>query len=349
MLAAPHLDRNPLEIVKAAEAAGEDPAVYVTKRLASGELHFASEDPDNPANFPRNMFVWRANPLGSSGKGHEYWLRHFLGTQNSVLGQDIGELGEEKPREVTWRDAPIGKLDLLVTLDFRMSTTCLYSDVVLPTATWYEKNDINTSDMHTFIHPFSSAVDPGWESRPDWDIYRTIAQKFSEAARGVLGREKDLVMTPLLHDSPAELGQALDVQDWKRGECGVVPGKTTQNMTIVERDYPNVAAMYTSLGPLVSKVGVGGKGIAWNSEAEVKYLGALSGTVSEPGPAQGRPRLWTDVDAAEAIMTRGVLRALPAGAPFVRRPGHRTWRGAAGAPDEKPGAHAPAHHRRLGP
>ena len=42
-----------------------------------------------------------------------------------------------------------------------MSTTCLYSDVVLPTATWYEKNDINTSDMHTFIHPFASAVDPG--------------------------------------------------------------------------------------------------------------------------------------------------------------------------------------------
>ena len=32
-----------------------------------------------------------------------------------------------------------GKLDLVVTLDFRMSSTCLYSDVVLPTATWYEK------------------------------------------------------------------------------------------------------------------------------------------------------------------------------------------------------------------
>ena len=29
-----------------------------------------------------------------------------------------------------------------------MSTTCLYSDIVLPTASWYEKNDLNTSDMH---------------------------------------------------------------------------------------------------------------------------------------------------------------------------------------------------------
>ena len=301
--AAPHLDRNPLEIVREAAAAGEDPAAYVSRRLATGEIRFASEDPDNPANFPRNMFVWRANPLGSSGKGHEYFLRHFLGTQNSVLGLDIGEQGAEKPKEVTWREAPIGKLDLLVTLDFRMSTTCLYSDVVLPTATWYEKNDINTSDMHTFIHPFASAVDPGWESRPDWDIYRTIAFKFSEAARGVLGKEKDLVMTPLLHDSPGELGQALDVKEWKRGECDVLPGKTTQAMTVVERDYPNIGAMYTSLGPLVSKVGIGGKGIAWNAESEVKYLAALNGTVSEAGPGQGRPRLWSDVDAAETIMT----------------------------------------------
>ena len=48
-----------------------------------------------------------------------------------------------KAGEVKWHaDAPTGKLDLLVTLDFRMSTTCLYSDIVLPTATWYEKNDL---------------------------------------------------------------------------------------------------------------------------------------------------------------------------------------------------------------
>ncbi|SPZ89482.1 cryptic nitrate reductase 2 subunit alpha [Shigella flexneri] len=67
-----------------------------------------------------------------------------------------------KPEEVEWQTAAIeGKLDLLVTLDFRMSSTCLFSDIVLPTATWYEKDDMNTSDMHPFIHPLSAAVDPG--------------------------------------------------------------------------------------------------------------------------------------------------------------------------------------------
>ncbi|VEC92162.1 respiratory nitrate reductase 1 subunit alpha [Salmonella enterica subsp. enterica] len=63
-----------------------------------------------------------------------------------------------KPEEVEWRDNGLdGKLDLVVTLDFRLSSTCLYSDIVLPTATWYEKDDMNTSDMHPFIHPLSAA------------------------------------------------------------------------------------------------------------------------------------------------------------------------------------------------
>ncbi|HUI72056.1 MAG TPA: molybdopterin dinucleotide binding domain-containing protein, partial [Spirochaetia bacterium] len=109
--------------------------------------------------------------------------------------------------------------------------------------------------------------------------------------------------TALLHDSPAELGQAIDVKEWKRGECEIVPGKTTQTMTIVERDYPNVGAMYTSLGPLLSNIGAGGKGISWSAKEEVEYLGRLNGTAKGPGPAEGRPRLWTDIDAAEAIMT----------------------------------------------
>jgi nitrate reductase alpha subunit len=90
-----------------------------------------------------------------------------------------------------------------VTLDFRMSTTCLYSDIVLPTATWYEKNDLNTSDMHPFIHPLSTAVDPAWQARSDWEIYKGFAKAFSEVCVGHLGVEKEVVLTPLMHDTPA--------------------------------------------------------------------------------------------------------------------------------------------------
>jgi len=300
---APQLQTNPMQVVKDAEKAGLDPKDYAVRALKDGSLRMSCEDPDHPANFPRNLFVWRSNLLGSSGKGHEYFLKHLLGTTHGVQGKDLGEEGATLPQEVEWRDeAPRGKLDLLVTLDFRMSTTCLYSDVVLPTATWYEKNDLNTSDMHPFIHPLSQAIDPVWESRSDWEIYKGIARKFSEVCVGHLGVEKELVLTPLMHDSPGELAQALDVKEWKKGDCELVPGKTAPQMTVIERDYPNTYRKFTSLGPLMSKVGNGGKGIAWNTEKEVKNLRDLNYAVEEPGISQGLPRIESDIDAAEVIL-----------------------------------------------
>src|SRR5919106_1420536 len=212
---APHFNRNPLDICTQAEAAGgKDEASivqYLVDRLKTGEIAFAAEDIDAPENFPRNLFVWRANLLGTSGKGHEYFLKHLLGAQNGVM-QEVTE--EAKGQEVQWHDeVPIGKLDLMVDINFRLNSTGAYADIVLPTATWYEKNDLNTTDMHPFIHPLTEAVDPGWQSKSDWQIFKGIARSFSTLAAKHLGKRKDLVSIPLMHDSPAELGQALGVCD----------------------------------------------------------------------------------------------------------------------------------------
>ncbi|HVZ02962.1 MAG TPA: nitrate reductase subunit alpha [Dongiaceae bacterium] len=299
---APALKTNSLEIAAAAAKAGLEPKDYVVRGLKDGSLELACHDPDDPKNWPRNMFVWRSNLLGSSGKGHEYFLKHLLGTSHGVQGKDLGALGGEKPKDVVWRDeAPEGKLDLLVTLDFRMSTTCVYSDIVLPTATWYEKNDLNTSDMHPFIHPLTAAADPAWEARSDWQIYKGIAEAFSRVAPEVLGVEKDVVLTPIQHDTAGEMAQALDVKDWTRGEVEPVPGRTMAQIAVVERDYPNLYKRFTALGPLMTKVGNGGKGIAWNTEHEVENLKRLNGAV-EAGATQGLPKIETDIDAAEVIL-----------------------------------------------
>ncbi len=299
---APQLQTNPLQVVRDAQAAGLEPRDYVVKGLKDGTLKMSCSDPDHPNNWPRNLFVWRSNLLGSSGKGHEYFLKHLLGTSHGVQGKDLGK-GDARPSEVVWHDkAPEGKLDLLVTIDFRMSTTCLYSDIVLPTATWYEKNDLNTSDMHPFIHPLSTAVDPAWQSRSDWDIYKGFASKYSEVCVGHLGVEKDVVLTPLMHDTPGELGQPFEVRDWKRGECDLIPGKTAPQITLVERDFPNVFKRFTALGPLLGKVGNGGKGIAWNTQTEVRQLGEINGLVREDGPTKGMPRIETDIDACEVVL-----------------------------------------------
>ncbi|ALM53997.1 nitrate reductase subunit alpha [Halomonas huangheensis] len=299
---APQLSTNPLHLAKAASEAGKSTADYVVAQLREGKLSFAAEDPDNPQNFPRNMFIWRSNLLGSSGKGHEYMLKYLLGTRHGIQGKDLGEMGARMPEEVTWHeDAPEGKVDLLTTLDFRMSTTCLYSDVVLPTATWYEKDDLNTSDMHPFIHPLTAATDPAWEARSDWDIYKGIAKRFSELCVGHLGEETDLVTLPLQHDSPGELAQP-EVLDWKKGECDPVPGKTMPSLIEVKRNYPETYERFTSVGPLLESIGNGGKGISWNTDKEVELLRGLN-HVKHDGPAKGQPRIETAIDAAEMILS----------------------------------------------
>ena len=298
---APQLKTNPLEVAKAAKAAGKGIPDYVAAQLKSGDLQMSCEDPDAPENWPRNLFVWRSNLLGSSGKGHEYFLKHLLGTDHGVMGKDLGEEGGQLPKEAIWhKDAPRGKLDLLVTIDFRMSTTCVYSDIVLPTASWYEKNDLNTSDMHPFIHPLQAAVDPAYESKSDWEIFKSIAKTFQKIAPEVLGTETDIVALPLLHDTPAELAQD-QVKDWKKGECDLIPGKTAPNFIAIERDYTAVYDRFVALGPLMDKVGNGGKGIAWDTKVEVQHLRELNGEWLD-GPAKGCPKIVTDIDATEVIL-----------------------------------------------
>ena len=93
---APQLKTNPLQVVKDATAAGLDAKDYAVRALKDGTLQMSCEDPDAPQNWPRNLFVWRSNLLGSSGKGHEYFCKHLLGTENGVQGKDLGK-DEAKP------------------------------------------------------------------------------------------------------------------------------------------------------------------------------------------------------------------------------------------------------------
>ena len=191
--AAPAFNRNPLDLADEAKAAGRDPVEYVVDELKSGELAYACEDPGDPANFPRILSLWRANLIGSSAKGQEYFLKHLLGVPDAgVRSEESGP--EERPRDVRWRDeAAEGKLDLFMTVDFRMNGSCLYSDVVLPAATWYEKHDISSTDLHPFVHPFNAAIPPPWEAKTDWETFNLIARKFSELAVDHLGTRTDIV------------------------------------------------------------------------------------------------------------------------------------------------------------
>ncbi len=297
----PAFGRNPLDIADDASRAGRPVAEHVIAELQAGRLRFAGQDPDDPANWPRVMTVWRANLLGSSGKGMEYFMRHLLGTHDAVRAQESPP--ELRPAEVTWRDpAPRGKLDLLTAIDFRMTSTCTFADVVLPAATWYEKYDLSSTDMHPFVHSFNPAIPPPWEARTDFDAFSMIAADFSRLAARHLGKRTDVVAAPLMHDTPDELAQpGGPVRDWQRGECAPVPGVTMPRLITVERDYPAVADKLAAVGPLLDDLGMSVKGITWKVPGAVDYLRRANGTV-RAGVAAGRPSLARDVHLAEAIL-----------------------------------------------
>ncbi|MCF6092563.1 nitrate reductase subunit alpha [Microaerobacter geothermalis] len=303
----PQFDRNSLALYEDAKKAGaktpEEIANFVAAELKKRKLHFSVEDPDHPNNFPRVMFVWRANLISSSGKGHEYFLKHLLGTSHGLMNDDEASL---RPEEIAWHEeAPEGKLDLMVNLDFRMAGTALYSDIVLPAATWYEKSDLSSTDMHPFIHPFNPAVGPQWETRSDWEAFKELARAFSEMAKDQFEKPlHDIVTTPLLHDSPDELAQPFGkIKDWSKGEIDPVPGKTMPRIHVVERDYAAVYEKMIALGPFVKEKPFGTKGINWSAEEEYNKLKKTLGTVHKQGITRGCPDIASDRQVAEAILT----------------------------------------------
>lgn len=299
----PQFDQNPLEICDEAAANGARETAEIVgrtvTRLKSGELNFAAADPDNPLNFPRVLLLWRSNLLGSAAKGNEYFLKHLLGTSNGVRRGP----GRVRTEEVRWRpEIPEGKLDLLVDLEFRLSDTAIYSDIVLPAATWYEKSDLSSTDMHPFIHPFNPAIAPPWEARSDWDIFKNLARSFSDLAETHLGARRDLVSMPLLHDSPDELAlPGGKVRDWRKGQGDAVPGRTMPKLVVVERDYPKVYEKMVAIGPVVRDQGLAAKGISWRADDEFEGLKERLGTVTS-GVALGNPSIEQDRKVVDAIL-----------------------------------------------
>ncbi len=308
----PQYDKSNLDIAKEAIASGakDDKEIvnYVVDQLKSKKLTHSVADPDAEINFPRVWYIWRGNALMSSAKGHEFFLKHYLGTHHNSIAEDVAK---NLVKDVKWHDdAPQGKFDLIVDINFRMDTSALYSDIVLPTASWYEKNDLNTTDMHSFIHPLSEAVKPSWEAKSDWDIFKSIAESTSEFAKvHIPFPVKDIVNVPISHDSPGEISQP-SIKDWSLGECDLIPGKTMHNIVVQERDYTQIYNKFISLGPN-ARNGMGAHGSSYNCADYYDMLlddrGHLQQVNGKPYPS-----LKDDEEVINAILhlssvTNGVL------------------------------------------
>ncbi|MBW2241893.1 MAG: molybdopterin-dependent oxidoreductase [Deltaproteobacteria bacterium] len=75
------------------------------------------------------------------------------------------------------------KLHTVVTLDFRMTSTALQSDYVLPAAGWYERSEHKwATPLMPYIHSGEKATSY-YEAKSDWEIISRLAMAVDERAK----------------------------------------------------------------------------------------------------------------------------------------------------------------------
>lgn len=114
----------------------------------------------------------------------------------------------------------IDRLDLFVTIDFSMSPTCEYSDVVLPAPTFWEKLDLVGTSCHPYLQIQQEVVRPQYESRTEmWmakellkrvnpELYKQMDFSEEEAIEMMLaggGKEVEGITLEMLQAGPVRL------------------------------------------------------------------------------------------------------------------------------------------------
>ena len=272
----PSFDRNPLDLADAAEAEGLEPADYVVRELKAGRLRFAAEDPDAPGNYPRVLTLWRANLLGSSSKGHEYFLTLRARSRGRRDPQRGGGPGVPAARRRLARRGAGRQARPLH--DDRLPDERLGALLGRRAPGRHLVREARPLEHRPA--PVRPLVQPGGAAAvgdPDATSTRSgaIAEAFTRLAEKHLGVRRDLVAAPLLHDTPDELAQPFgEVRDWRpTGECEPVPGKTMPKLVVVERDYARGAGQVARAR--AARRGARGsrrRASAWKPLAEVEEL-----------------------------------------------------------------------------
>ncbi len=72
-----------------------------------------------------------------------------------------------------------GDLEFVANLDFQLTTSGRYSDVVLPAVTWYEKTELVASPVHPYLQLQQPAIKPLYEGKPELWIMRELAKRLN--------------------------------------------------------------------------------------------------------------------------------------------------------------------------
>jgi DMSO reductase family type II enzyme molybdopterin subunit len=151
------------------------------------------------------------------------------------------------------------KLRTVVTIDWRMTSTAMHSDYVLPAAAWYERTEHKwVTPLMPFIHAGEKATS-FYEAISDWEIFARMAQAIDRraAARGVAkfvdrsGRERSFAG---FYDTFTSKGEFGPTDDEKVARTLI---ETTSNLEGVKwEDLKKRGwARFTGLGNSIASIG----------------------------------------------------------------------------------------------
>ncbi|GMV37595.1 MAG: hypothetical protein AMXMBFR61_21030 [Fimbriimonadales bacterium] len=192
---------------------GESVSIY------SGQHHFRIDvsgywfpEGKRPNMVPMHYFVL-GKPTGTINPKIKFPQHGFKALFVSHGNPLVTEFSEPMKRA-------IDNLELFVTIDFSMSPTCEYSDVVLPAPTFWEKMDLVGTSCHPYLQIQQEVIPPRHQSRTELWIARELIRRVdasllpmmepdeSEAIRILLekgGKECEGITLEQLRQGPVRL------------------------------------------------------------------------------------------------------------------------------------------------
>ncbi|MFA5536997.1 MAG: molybdopterin-dependent oxidoreductase [Bacillota bacterium] len=101
----------------------------------------------------------------------------------------------------------LSKLDFFVYSDINMNETARYADILLPSSHWFESEDVfYLYASHPYVLFQDECIKPAYESKPDWEIIKLIAEGLGLGEYYSNMTPKDYIKSNLDTDEARRLG-----------------------------------------------------------------------------------------------------------------------------------------------
>ena len=123
------------------------------------------------------------------------------------------------------------KLECVVAVDYNWTATCRFADIVLPACTQFERNDIDLYGSYAArgVLAMQKLVEPLFESRTDWHIWKDFSAHIDRHQEYTLGRDEYTWLEYLYEDCRSKNRGKFDMPDfrsfWQEGFFDFGKGK----------------------------------------------------------------------------------------------------------------------------